>query len=136
MKKIYFLIVSFLLITIVSFAQKNEVKDKESKWPELTAFHELMAATFHPAEKGDLVPLKEKAPQLYRAVKMWHASVIPDSYNKKETAETLQLLLVKCNDIWAETVSENSSDKKLLAMIGEAHELFHNIVAVCKKKAE
>lgn len=127
---------SITLITSAAFAQKKVVKNTETPWPELTAFHELMAATFHPSEKGDLAPLKEKAPQLYRAVKMWHASAIPDTYNKKETAETLQLLLVKCNDIWAETVAEKSSNEKLLTMIGEAHELFHKIVGVCKKKTE
>lgn len=135
MKNILFLLLAISL-TSFSFAQNSEVKDHSSVWPEMKAFHEVMAATFHPAEKGDLGPLKSKAAELYKAAKLWDGSTIPDDYNKKETAATLHQLLVKCNEIWSATTSEKSSDKKLMAMIDEAHEIFHKIMGVCKKKAE
>ena len=128
MKKIALLCFAFMM-TFVSFAQT-----KTTAWPQMTTFHELMSSTFHPAEEGNFAPLKEKAADLYRAAKIWYSVDVPAEYDFKATKTTLQQLMIKCNDIWAEVASKTSSDAKLKTMITEAHDLFHKVSGECKKK--
>ena len=128
MKKIALLCFAFMM-TFVSFAQT-----KTAVWPEMGSFHQLMSSTFHPAEEGNFAPLKEKAADLYRASKLWYAVDVPAEYNLKLTKKTLEQLMIKCNDIWAEVASKTPSDVKLKVMITEAHDLFHKISGECKKK--
>jgi hypothetical protein len=128
MKKISLLLFAFMM-TCISFAQT-----KTAVWPEMGTFHELMSTTFHPAEEGNFAPLREKAADLYRAAKVWYSVDVPAEYNFKVTKKTLEQLMIKCNDIWAEVASKTSSDVKLKTMITEAHDLFHKVSGECKKK--
>jgi hypothetical protein len=128
MKKISLLFFAFMM-TCISFAQT-----KTAVWPEMGTFHELMSSTFHPAEEGNFAPLKEKAADLYRASKLWYSVDVPAEYNFKITKKTLEQLMIKCNDIWAEVASKTSSDVKLKTMITEAHDIFHKLSGECKKK--
>lgn len=47
-------------------------------WKEMNAFHEVLAATWHPAsQKSDLAPLKARAKDLLTAAETWSASKAP-----------------------------------------------------------
>ncbi len=128
MKKIALLFVAFVM-TSISFAQTS----KTATWAEMNTFHELMSSTFHPAEEGNFAPLRARAPQLYKAAKIWFSVDVPAEFKMKETKQTLEKLMIKCNDIWSEVVSKTSSDAKLKVMITEAHDLFHKVSGECKK---
>ena len=119
-----------LLITVLF--SLNISAQTQTVWPEMKEFHGVMSATFHPAEDGNLQPLKEKAESLYEVSKKWMASAIPSSFKAEETKVALKKLNHQCQDILAK-VKENASDEKLKAMITEAHEIFHNIVGECRK---
>lgn len=128
MKKIALFLLAAVLFAGAGFAQTQ----KAAVWPELKSFHELMSTSFHPAEEGNFAPLKENAPKLYKAAKVWYASEIPATYKTEETKNTLDQLMKKCNEIWRE-VDKNASDEKLKTLITEAHDIFHKIVGECKK---
>ncbi len=131
MKKVFqlaVLIIAFL--PVIGFAQT-----KTAVWPEMKTFHSFMAATFHPAEEGNLQPLREKADSLYITAKNWQASAIPYNYKPTETTAALKKLVKQCASI-KKYVGANMSDKDLTHLITEAHEIFHNIAGECKKADE
>ncbi len=131
MKKVYqlaALIIAFL--PTIGFAQT-----KLAVWPQMKTFHSYMAATFHPAEEGNLQPLREKADSLYNAAKNWQASAIPSNYKPTETSAALTKLVKQCASV-KKYVDAKMSDKDLTHLITEAHEIFHNIAGECKKADE
>lgn len=129
-KTIQLLVLLMVIIPAISFSQ-----EKKAAWPAMKTFHSYMAATFHPAEEGDLQPLKSKADSLYNAAKNWQASAMPSNYKTVETTSALKNLVKQCASI-KKSVAANASDKELTAMITEAHEIFHNIAGECKKADE
>jgi hypothetical protein len=131
MKKINLLLLALVVLVGTSFGQGA----KKAEWAEMKAFHSLMAATFHPAEEGNLVPLKEKAGDLYKASKNWYAAEIPADFKAEETKAALEKLMIKCSDLWA-AVSEKKDDKDITTMITEAHDLFHKVAGECRKPAD
>jgi hypothetical protein len=48
-------------------------------WKEMNAFHRVLGATWHPASKNDLVPLRVRAKELKAAADVWAASKAPES---------------------------------------------------------
>ena len=48
-------------------------------WKEMNAFHRVLGATWHPASKNDLVPLRVRAKELKAAADAWAASKAPES---------------------------------------------------------
>ena len=131
MKKVFQLIVLVIaLLPTISFSQT-----KAAVWPEMKRFHSYMAATFHPAEEGNLQPLRDKADSLYNAAKNWQASEIPSNYKPTETSAALTKLVKHCASV-KKYVDAKMSDKDLTVLITEAHDIFHNIAGECKKADE
>ena len=127
MKKINLIVFALLLMAGTGFAQA-----KKAPWPEMKAFHSYLSSTFHPAEEGDLNPLKLKADSLYYAAKTWYAAKIPAGFIPEITESTLKALMIQCNDIWA-AVKDGASDAKLKDMITKAHDIFHEVAEKCRK---
>ena len=128
MKKTIQVLILLLAILPVTICAQT----KSAVWPEMKTFHSYMAATFHPAEEGNLQPLREKADSLYNAAKNWQASVIPSNYKPTETSAALTKLVKQCASV-KKYVDAKMSDKDLTHLITEAHEIFHNIAGECKK---
>lgn len=126
-KKITLAFIAFLTFQ-TAFADKGN-------WAELKAFHSVMSKTFHPAEEGNLKPVKDSASLLLAKAKLWQASAVPADYNKEETTKTLALLVAKCEELNAAVIA-NKSDADLKKLITEAHEIFHQIVEKCRINGE
>ena len=131
MKKVF----QFALIIIAFLPVIGTAQTKAAVWPQMKTFHSYMAATFHPAEEGNLQPLREKADSLYNAAKNWQASAIPSNYKPTETSAALTKLVKQCASV-KKYVDAKMSDKDLTHLITEAHEIFHNIAGECKKADE
>ncbi|MEQ1553515.1 MAG: hypothetical protein ABL929_05015 [Ferruginibacter sp.] len=129
-KKIQILYIVILTSASVSFAQA-----KKTVWSEMKTFHSFMSSTFHPAEEGNLAPLRAKADSLLITAKLWQASPIDESFKPKETNATLKKLVKQCGTI-NNAVKKNASDKKLTLLITQAHDIFHTIVGECRKVEE
>ena len=126
MKKIFsMLLVMLLSIPVISFAQNKPT------WPEMKNFHTVMSGTFHPAEEGNLTPLRERAIELFENARKWQESAIPSTFKKEETTEALKQLVVQCGAVM-KAVEARASDSDLTRMIGEAHDIFHRIVGECR----
>ncbi len=80
MKHIKLILVALVMLV----ASSGYAQSKAAPWAEMKAFHAVMAGTFHPAEEGDLKPLKEKAAELQKAAEAWQASKILLILKKKK----------------------------------------------------
>lgn len=123
MKKL-FVMAAALFLHIAVFSQQGD-------WKEMHTFHSVMSKTFHPAEEGNLKPVKENATELVAKAKSWQRSKAPAGYNEKVTSPILKQLVDKCNAIDA-AVKAKKSDKELTKLISEAHDIFHEIMEKCK----
>lgn len=115
----------FVGITQITFAQKKE-------WKEMHAFHTVMSKIFHPAEEGNIEPLKANATLLLTKAQEWKKSAVPKGYDRTTTAPILDELVKECSAI-QEAVKNNKSDEELKTLITQAHETFHQIMEKCRK---
>ena len=131
MKKILQLAIVLLgFVPAMSFAQATD-----KTWPELKAFHAVMSATFHPAEEGNLAPVKARAQELFAAARKWKLAEVPAEFKKKETKEALKELEIKCGAL-QKAVEAKKSDIEIKGLITEAHTIFHKIVEECHNPEE
>ncbi len=128
MKKVQnlFLMLIFSSITLTVHAQE------EASWKAMEDFHAVMSTTFHPADEGNLQPLKDKAGDLLNKATAWQKSTVPGGYNGALTRPILKRLVKQCRKI-NEAVKSNTSDAELKIMITDAHEIFHEIKEKCLK---
>ena len=88
---------SILLFSVsIQNATAQERKTKMDAWPEMKAFHEIMAKTFHPAEKGDLAPIKKMSSELAKKASLWAASTPPKELGEIDVKENLKKLTDNC----------------------------------------
>ncbi len=125
MKKVKVLCIMFAisLATLSVYAQ-------EAKWQQMENFHAVMSVTFHPADDGNLKPLKEKSGDLLTAARAWQEGAVPQGFNATLTGPILKRLVKQCNSI-NKAVASGKSDAALKKMIKEAHEIFHEIKEKC-----
>ena len=127
MKQIFKLatVLFFTSITQFSFAQKKE-------WKEMHAFHAVMSKTFHPAEEGNLQPVKNNATLLLAKAEAWKASTPPAGYDIAVTTPILTKLIENCTAI-KDAVNNKQPNEALKTLITQAHETFHQIMEKCRK---
>lgn len=100
-------------------------------WKEMSDFHEVMSTTFHPAEEGNLQPLRMKAEELYTRAKSWKASAVPAGYDAAKTKDTLKRLVKQCKVV-KKAVKAKKTDAELTTEITKAHDVFHEIMEKCR----
>jgi len=125
MKKM-FAMMAGLMITALAFAQP-----KPSDWAELKEFHGVMSQTFHPAEEGKLDPIKSRSSEMLEKAVAWQKSAPPAEFNKPEIKKELKDL-VKGSKELDKMVKKNAADADLTKKLTELHDVFHNIVGLCK----
>ncbi|OYU81889.1 MAG: hypothetical protein CFE23_03170 [Flavobacterium sp. BFFFF1] len=126
MRKFSFLVL--FLLGNIGFAQTTF-----EKWPAIKTFHEVISQTFHPAEEGNLEPIKSRSKELAQKAEAINKSEIPAEFKTKEiivAAENLQI------QSWAlhKKIKLGATDEEILKMLTALHETFHQIVGLCTKE--
>jgi hypothetical protein len=136
MKHILKLSVFLLLLTIGSL----QAQDKKANWPELKSFHSVMAQTFHPAEEGNLKPIRERIAEFITKAKALRDSKIPAEYkNTKEIKAATEALVMggeKLETYMKANAESPEVNKVVLAKLSELHDTFHTIVGLCKPDSD
>lgn len=127
-KKLKLFALMLLAFAGTALAQK---KATTPEWPEMKKFHSFMSTTFHPAEEGNLAPLRAKADSLVSSSKAWQASPIAANYKPLETKAALTKLVAQCEKI-KKAVNDKATDDQLKVLITDAHDIFHTIVGECR----
>jgi hypothetical protein len=126
MKKfISMLVVGFLLVATAHSQEKKQ-------WKELHDFHAVMSSTFHPAEDGDLKPIRNRSQEMVEKAEAWKASEAPEGYNKEAVKGTLDKLVEGSKEL-NKLVKENAEDKVLTDKLSKLHDVFHEIMEKCRK---
>lgn len=125
MKNIKFLFAAIALF-FISFASA-QVKD----WKEKNEFHKVMSQTFHPAEEGNLAPIKSKIAEMQANAVAFQKSEIPvELPNKEEIKKNLDEL-VNGTKVLAKKIKKNASDEVIKTQLTALHDVFHKIVGLC-----
>jgi hypothetical protein len=126
MKKISILLVLF--VSIISF--KSNAQDKFTTWPALGEFHTVMAATFHPAEKGDFDPVKQRSGELSDKANALAKSIVPSQFDKPAIKVALIDLKTKSAQL-NKLILKKAKEEKINTALTAVHDSFHNIVGLC-----
>ena len=95
----------------------------------MEAYHEIMRTTFHPAEEGDVEPLKAKYAELATRSKAWASMPLPEQYKGKGLEKVMEELEKESAAIGE--VVRNGSDEEMTESIIALHEVFHKIKGLC-----
>ena len=56
---------AFAILLVLLAVNAVSAQSTFDKWPAIKEFHAVMSATFHPAEEGNLGPVKLRSQELY-----------------------------------------------------------------------
>ena len=85
---------AFLVLALIVVANSVSAQSTFEKWPAIKEFHEVMSQTFHPAEEGNLAPIKARSEEMMNKAAMLLKSDIPAEFKTNAilaSAERLQL---------------------------------------------
>lgn len=102
---------AIVVITLMMVGMVN-AQTKNTEWSELKAFHTVMSQTFHPSEKGDLKPVKERSGELVEKAEALKESAIPAQYKTKDIKTALDELVAESKKL-DNMVKARKSDKKI-----------------------
>lgn len=125
MKNIKFLFAAIALF-FISFAS---AQDKD--WKEKNEFHKVMSQTFHPAEEGNLAPIKSKIAEMQAKAVAFQKSEIPAELPNKEEIKKNLDELVNGTKVLAKKIKKNASDEVIKTQLTALHDVFHKIVGLC-----
>ena len=102
-------------------------------WKEMNAFHKVLGATWHPASKQDLVPLRVRANELKAAAGAWAASKAPESLASCASEEVKAAITKVANDTRgiAAMIVAGADDTWLAASLKGVHDTFEVAEKAC-----
>ncbi len=100
-------------------------------WKELNAFHEVMAQTFHPSEKGDLAPIRARSGEFLEKAKALQAGKIPASFDTPEIHKSIDALVKGAGEL-NDMIRKRASDAAVTKKLADLHDVFHTIVGLCR----
>lgn len=130
MKKGFFLI----MCTLVMAAPYSKAQGIMAKWPELHAFHQVMSQTFHPAEEGNLQPIKTRSGEMVKKAKELAASKVPQEFNKPDILEAVKQLVTDSEKLDKMISNGKTSDAEITKALSALHDVFHKIIGLCKEE--
>lgn len=116
-----------LLLTVSSFGQA-----KFNDWPEMKTFHSILAETFHPAEEGDMKPIKSRSHELFQNAKLINATPFPDAYDNDVMHKEIKKL-VKETDKLNALVVRDEQNTTIMKQLNIVHDIYHGIAGMCKQ---
>jgi hypothetical protein len=112
-------------------AQKAEESHDQSGWKELDAFHDVMAAAWHPARNDSLGPARRNAPQLVEAARAFANATAPRGCDTPEIRAAVARLVPESEAV-AALVARRADDAALKAALKTVHDTFHIAEDHCK----
>lgn len=100
------------------------------KWPALKDFHGVMSQTFHPAEEGNLEPIKMRSEEMMNKAAALLKSDIPADFRTPAILASAEKLQIKTKALHKLVVAK-ASDAEITKSLAEAHNIFHEIVGLC-----
>jgi soluble cytochrome b562 len=103
---------------------------KEKSWKEMDEFHTTLSGTFHPAESGNLQPVKDSAQVLVSRAETWKSGSVPEGYDAVVAAPLLARLSAQATVLQGQ-VQQAAADSVLTIEITKLHDIYHEIAEKC-----
>lgn len=126
----HFFIICF---TMVAMAINTKAQSTFDTWPELKAFHNVMSATFHPAEEGNLKPIKAQSADLSAKANKLQLSLTPKEFDKPAINASVKKLALESKAL-DQLIKKKAKDAVILKKLTALHDRFHEIVGLCKEE--
>ena len=121
---------AFLVLALVVVASSVSAQSTFDKWPAIKEFHTVMSQTFHPAEEGNLAPIKARSEEMMNKAAMLLKSDIPTEFRTDAILASAERLQLKSKALH-KLVASNGSDPAIIESITDLHDTFHEIVGLC-----
>ncbi|SFF41037.1 hypothetical protein [Flavobacterium xueshanense] len=121
---------TFLLLALIVVANSVSAQSTFETWPAIKEFHEVMSQTFHPAEEGNLAPIKARSEEMMNKAAMLLKSNIPKEFRTDAILASAERLQLKSKALH-KLVKFNGTDAAIVKSITELHDTFHQIVGLC-----
>lgn len=124
-------IIKFLAIAaVLFFANAINAQSVSDKWPAIKTFHGVMSETFHPAEEGNLVPIKARSQEMVEKAEALLKSDIPAEFKTPTIMASAERIQIKSKALHKMILS-GASDVDITKKLTELHDTFHEIVGLC-----
>jgi hypothetical protein len=121
---------TFLVLALIVVANSVSAQSTFDKWPAIKEFHEVMSQTFHPAEEGNLAPIKARSEEMMNKAAMLLKSDIPTEFRTDAILASAERLQIKSKALH-KLVKSNGTDAAIVKSITDLHDTFHEIVGLC-----
>jgi Skp family chaperone for outer membrane proteins len=121
-----------LMLFIVTSASVS-AQSATDKWPAIKDLHTVVSETFHPAEEGNLAPIKARSQELFDKASALLKSDIPAEYRTNAILNSAEKLQLKARALHKLVVAK-ASDGEIMNALTEVHNYFHEIVGLCTDK--
>ncbi|MBG6187364.1 hypothetical protein [Flavobacterium sp. CAN_S2] len=121
---------TFLVLAFIVVANSVSAQSTFDKWPAIKEFHEVMSQTFHPAEEGNLAPIKARSEEMMNKAAMLLKSDIPTEFRTDAILASAERLQLKSKALH-KLVKSNGTDTAIVKSITDLHDTFHEIVGLC-----
>jgi Tfp pilus assembly protein PilO len=122
-----------LCFALVALAFTTKAQSTFDAWPELKAFHTVMSATFHPAEEGNLKPIKAQSADLAAKAAKLQNSLPPKEFSKPTIIAAVKKLATESKALDL-LIKKKAKDAIILKNLTALHNRFHEIVGLCKEE--
>ena len=121
---------AFLFLALIFAANTITAQSVTEKWPAMKEFHEVMSQTFHPAEEGNLAPIKARSEEMMKKATAILVSDIPTEFRTEPILAAAEQLQLKSKNLHT-MVTSNASDAAITKSLADLHNTFHRIVGLC-----
>lgn len=129
MKSLKFLAVLFFFLVISNLSAQTTFE----KWPAIKTFHGVMSQTFHPAEEGDLNPIKTRSEEMVQKADALSKEAIPAEFKTPAILASIKKLQAGAKSL-DKLVKAKGSDEATLKSLTALHDVFHEIVGLCSEE--
>jgi hypothetical protein len=135
MKTLNTTILSLCFVLFAALTNNTKAQSKFDAWPQLKEFHKVMSQTFHPAEEGNLEPIKTRIGEMVEKASALKSSTIPAEFNNKKVVKAVSKL-EKDSKKLQKSIDAKASDEEIKKSITALHDVFHRIVGLCSEEGE
>lgn len=121
------------IIAFVFVANAVQAQTAADKWPALKELHGVVSQTFHPAEEGNLQPIKARSEELYNKAAALLKSDIPADYRTNAILASAEKLQIKSKALHKLVVAK-AADADITKSLKEVHDVYHDIAGLCSEE--
>ena len=120
--------VKLVIAILMLFGGCSTKKDHDNTWPELDAFHKVMAKVYHPLkDSGNLSPVKDLINDLTKQADVLAASKAPKDNDDADMHSKLENLKSDAHSL-SEIINSRADDALIKEKLTLLHEHFHKIM--------